>query len=522
MLTYTPDQLVKLNSEEIDILQKSNDAAALEHINSQKEQLSFLSNEQFSHLQEYYTDTMEKYRLLYEAIVSGFSSPTKPGFPEFIYNINLKDGSIETDRNGRRISYSTEVLAPCTCAMLHYINSECNDVYVVIPHIKGPERTVEKIIDECHRSYDINKKTNLDKFAQGAFNPEEEPEFPFSFPIKSSKAPLPRITELPELCPTAHKFKELRDEQKTQNALINILSKDMLPRDIYRLSITSKYPGDLEELIRELEEKFPPYITFEKGERNLYKKHLSENERNYFDIKKTARINIPNSNRCFYIEFQFKQTNMFFAHLRSHSAYEEYRIIEAKYLAAKDAAEKKKTAENKAKIAQLKKQCDEKRELCLRIHRNAVHQSNMYVMHKLLWLDDNARGLHRKPEHPDGKYQHSIETLRKNYIVESYEPFNGATAFTTNQNEHLNKAYYLKLIGILPESFDELGKNAKIHINKAWENLTDADIKDFDRITAMAIKYQDTIRSIQKKRQLMDNNTLLNVLAEATGNSLGR
>ena len=67
----------------------------------------------------------------------------------------------------------------------------------------------------------------------------------------------------------------------------------------------------MEELIRELEQKFPPYITFEKGERNLYKKHLSENERNYFDIKKTARINIPNSNRCFYIEFQFKQTNMF-------------------------------------------------------------------------------------------------------------------------------------------------------------------------------------------------------------------
>lgn len=510
MTTYTPDQLIKLSSDEIDIIQKSNDKSDLEFIEDHKAELSFLSPQRLEDLKENFTDTMEKCRLIYEAIVSGFSTPTKPGFPEFIYNINLKDGSIETDKNGRRINYSTEILAPCTTAMLHYINSECNDVYVVIPPIKGVERTIEKIISECHRDYDKNKEKNLAKFAdESVLHTEDEPEFPFSFPPKSKH------------CPTVQRLNEWRAEKATAGALTNILTKDMLPRDIYRLSITSKYPGDLEELIHMLEEKFPDYITFEKGERNLYKKNLSENERNYFDIKKTARIKIPNSNRFFYIEFQFKQTNMFFAHIRSHSAYEEYRILDAKYQAAKDAAEKKKPSpETKAKNAQLKKQCAEKRELCLQIHRNAVHQSNMYLMHKLLWLDDNARGLHRKPECEDGKYQHSIDTLRRNYIVESYEPFNGATAFTTDQNEFLNKAYYLKMVGILPESFDELSKNAKIHINKHWENLTDADLKDFNRVTTMAIKYQDVIRSIQKERRLLDNNALLNVLAQATGNSL--
>ncbi len=522
MTTYTPDKLVKLSSEEIDIIQKSNDKSDLEFITEHEQDLGFLSLRQLEDLKENFTDTMEKCRLIYEAIVSGFSTQTKAGFPEAIYNINLKDGSIETDKNGRRISYSTEVLAPCTSAMLHYINNECNDVYVVIPPIKGVERTVEKIVSECHREFNQNKEKNLAKFETPALIDEEEPEFPFSFPARASNEPLPRLTEIPSTrCPTAQLFEDARHDKRTQNALVNILSKDMLPRDIYRLSITSKYPGDLEELIHMLEEKFPDYITFEKGERNLYKKNLSENERNYFDIKKTARIQIPGSDRFFYIEFQFKQTNMFFAHIRSHSAYEEYRILEAKYLAAKDAAAKKKaTAEAKSKILQLKKQRDEKRELCLQIHRNAVHQSNMYLLHKILWLDDNARGLHRKPEYANGKYQHSIDTLRKNYIVESYEPFNGATAFTTCAGEYLNKAHYLKAIGILPESFDELGKNAKIHINKAWENLTDADIKDFDRITTMAIKYQDTIRAIQKERRLMDNKALLDVLAQATGNSL--
>lgn len=495
MITYTPDQLIKLSSEEIDILQKSNDTAAQEYLAEQKEIIKFLNKDTLSHLKKYYTKTMEKYRLLYEAIVSGFSTARKPGFPEYIYNINLKDGSIETDKNGRRINYSTEILAPCTNSMLHYINNECNDVFVVIPPIKSIERTVEKIISECQREYKINHEENLQKFEDNTPPVDEyEPEFPFSFPLK------------PIHCPTAQKLEEWRNEAKTKNALINILSKDILPHDIYRLSITSKYRGDLEDIIKELQEKFPDYITFEEGERNSYKKSLSENERSYLDIKKTARIKIPNSNECFYVEFQFKQTNMFFAHIRSHSVYEEYRILEAKYLAAKDAAKRKKPSpEAKAKMSQLKKQCDEKREHCITIHRNAVHQSNLYLMHKLLWLDDNARGLHRTPELPNGQYQHSIDALQRNYIVESYEPFDGATAFTTTQDEYLNKSYYLKLIGILPENFDELGKNAKIHINKAWEHLTDADLKDFNCITAIAIKYQDTIRAIQKEYRALDN-----------------
>ena len=299
--------------------------------------------------------------------------------------------------------------------------------------------------------------------------------------------------------------------------LLNIAKEELLPKDIYRLSITSKYPGDLEELIRELENKFPPYIKFTKGERNLYKKNLSENARNYFDIKKIARITIPGSDRSFNIEFQFKQTNMFFAHIRSHSAYEEFRILEAKYKALKEAEAKRKTPSTpaaKQKLQQLKKQCEEKKELCLKIHRNAVHQSNLYLMHKLLWLDDNARGLHRKPELQDGRYKYSVETLKKNYILESYEPFDGATAFATAPDEHLNKSYYLKLIGILPESFDELGKNAKEHINKAWGTLTAADIKDFTRITSTAVKYQDIIRNIQKQRRMMDTTALLNSFAQ--------
>ena len=508
MKTYTLDQLINLDSGGIDIVQKNNDTDAQNFLEEKKEELSFLSPREYEQLKEYYTDTMEKYRLIYEAIVSGFSTSNNPGFPEYIYNINLKDGSIERDKNGRLISYSTEILAPCSTSMLHYINHECNDVFVIIPPIKSEQRTAEKMISECLREYDAEKENNLNKFTTDpTFNPEDEPELPF--PTTNDK-------KQTSSCQTALQLNDLFDEEKTSDALINIAKKDIIPHDIYRLSITSKYPNDLEELIKELEAKFPPYISFEKGERNLYKKNLSENTRNYFDIKKTARITIPETGKTFFIEFQFKQTLMFFAHLRSHAAYEEYRILEAKYQALKDAEQKNKNKNvtTRQKLQQLKKLRDEKKELCLQIHRNAVHQSNLYLMHKIQWLDDNARGLHRVPDYTDDKYKHSVDTIKKNYIVESYEPFDGATAFTTTPDEYLNKSFYLKMIGILPESFDELGKNAKDHVMKAWNTLTPADLKDFTRISKTAVKYQDVIKDIQKKRKMMDSVTLLNTFAQ--------
>ena len=198
------------------------------------------------------------------------------------------------------------------------------------------------------------------------------------------------------------------------------------------------------------------------------------------------------------------------------SAYEEYRELEADYLKQRDLYEKKKTVEAKKKMILLRKQCEEKKAQCVKIHRNAVHQSNMYLINKILWLDDNARGLRRLPSDEDGRYDMSIETLRKNYIVENYTPFDGAIEFATGEEEYLNKSYYLKMIGILPESFDELGKNAKEKVNKTWATLTDADIKTFDRITSTAIKYQDVIRGIQKRRHIMDDNAILNAMAEFT------
>lgn len=493
MKTYTAAQLVKAGSTAIDLIQQDCDTEALEYIEKYKDKLSFLSSREKENLREYYSETIEKYRLLYKAFVLGLKTEQKTGFPEHIYSINLKDGTIETDKNGRRINYTTEIMAPCTSSLLHYINHECNDLYVIFPPIKDIERTIEKIVDERKNEHQELCNNLLHSF-------EEEPELPFGI----------SLTE--ESCPTISNIYQELCQNKTNNALVSIAKDDILPQDIYRLSITSRYPHDLEILINQLSKNFPDYIKFADEERNAYKKTLNENPRRYLDRKKIACITIPNSDRQFLVEFQFKQTNMFFAHIRSHSVYEQFRILDAKYKTAQEHAKKKKGSaayeEAKAKALALKKQCEEKRILCIDIHKSAIHQSNMYVFNRIMWEDKNTSGLEGKtsdnilfPQNAKGQYLRSIETLQKNYIIEDYNQFDGATAFTTNQNEYLNKSYYLKMIGILPESFDELGKNAKIHINKAWENLTDSDIKNFDLITATAIKYQDIIRAMQKEQQ---------------------
>ena len=200
---------------------------------------------------------------------------------------------------------------------------------------------------------------------------------------------------------------------------------------------------------------------------------------------------------------------MFFAHIRSHGAYEEFRIIDAKLKNAKEQLSKKKDSEElKTRVNNLKKQADEKRKLCIDIHRSAMHQSNLYLMQKLFWIDENCKALNEDP------LPLIQRELQKNYIVESYEPFDGVTAFATNENEYLNKAYYLKSRNILPESFDEFGKSAKIIINKAWKSLSPNDLTDFNNITTTAVKYQGLIRSVQKQKEMLDNNSILSSLAE--------
>ncbi len=464
MRTYTLAEFTKYNYEEINKIQNGIDDIAQTYIDEKIEELKkVLPPKDIEQLRNYYSKTMEKYRLIHKAIVCNFDTEENPGYPREIFNIDLKTGSIER-KNGRTPPYFVRHLAPCNSAMLHYKDYN-NDIFVIIPPIKSVDRTIEKTIDECVDEWS--------QFAKKYFTATK-------LDLDAPEDTLINYAKPPRKCLTAEE----------------IVNYPRLPKDIYRLTVTSRYRSDIEQLIRNMEKRFPDYIKFEKGERNQYNRDIDENPRCYFDIKKLAKITIPGTKESFYIEFQFKQTHMFFAHIRSHSAYEEFRVLEAKLkkLTEEKPKEGKKT-EYKKKLLQLKKEVSQKKKLCVSIHKSAVHQSNLYLFRRLFWLNENANALHDSHE----REAFAENFLRKNYIVESHEPFDGATAFATNDDEYLNKSHYLKWIGILPENFDEFGKNAQAIIKKEWRGLSETELAQFDSITKMAIKYQHIIRSIQKQ-----------------------
>ena len=518
---YTLKQLVDYSTEDIYKAQANEDEENRQYLEEKLAENSLLNKQEKEHLLEYYTDTMEKYRLIYNAFVQAFSQRYMPGYPKNVFNIDLETGVIETDKDGRRISYNMKVVAPCSTSALLYIHQEYGKVYVMFPPIKSAKRTLEKILTERLREHEELQKKKIPQDA-GLNTLEEEPELPF-FNV-SAKDKNIRIN------PTINRPLLQKDNlpENFDSALTDVIKDEVLPKDIYRLSILAKYPGHLQHLMESLEEKFPSYIKFEKDERNQYKQKLSENKRSYFDIKRTARITLPGSNRSFYVEFQFKQRNMFYAHIRSHRVYEDFRILDSKYKSLlKNVKEKgaKNNPKSKADLVALAKRREEKLKLCENIHKSAIHQSNFYLMNEIHWLDENASIMSQlNPENTKlnpisvanekGQYNHSLKLLVENYIVENYTPFDGVTAFATNEKEYLNKSYFLKMLGKIPESFDELGKGAETHIKKIWNALEAADVEKFKDITNTAIRYQDVIRNLQRDKQREDTNDLEKKLSD--------
>lgn len=81
MKTYTPDQLVILDSGQIDQVQKSIDGDALAFLDDKKEELDFLNPEEQAHLKEYYTDTMENTACCTKPSSPALPRRTVPGSP---------------------------------------------------------------------------------------------------------------------------------------------------------------------------------------------------------------------------------------------------------------------------------------------------------------------------------------------------------------------------------------------------------------------------------------------------------
>lgn len=482
MDNYQIDTLGSLKPEDMDAIQKDKDEGNCDILEQYHKVLTQIIGEDgFQRLKSNFKETMKKEAYIH----NGPRKALGRNNLEAIYNLNLETGEIEINKNNKRIRYLSSVIAPCTTTAVRYWNGECGQVDVINAPMKSPERTIEKILEERikeHQELTAESMKSLDQ----TFEKEDVPFISDSLVEKH--------------CPTAEKLLRLcKDEKKAlinrkraEKAFKDIREDDLIPKDIFRLSVLVKFPEHIDKIIRHFEKNFPSYIKFTERDDNQYTKTISQNPRFYFDRKKTACVTIPDIGEKFYIEFQFKQRNMFYSHMRSHQAYEDYREAMADFEKSHSLADKKR--------------CNEAEKRCLDIHKNAVHQSNFYLLSAIAWADDTERtDPETRPLTSNGQYLESQEMIMKNYIVETYDtPFDGVTAFSTNNNEHLNKCCYLKLSGLLPENFDETKKNAKIYINRAWQNLTPMELNYFNLITEAAIRYQGVIQEKQQSEKQRD------------------
>jgi len=484
MQTYSVDDIARLDPKDVDAIAERNDNNAREFFYSQQKELTTVLGESgFQQLCNLFSGSMKKVGKIYNYIREAFHVRQ----PESIFSIDLETGEVKTNKNSKRNRYSTSVVSSFTTTTWRFWTAECGPVDVVDPPMKSPERTIAKIFEERIKEHKelISKKMK----ELSGFDTEEQRENSFFESLSLVDDHCPTIKQLRNLY--CLERQTLVESKRVQSTFKEIREDNLIPKDIFRLSVLVKFPEHIDAIVKHFKKNCPSFMKFDKRDDNQYDKTLSQNPRLYFDRKLSAWIFMPETNEKFYVEIEFKQRNQFYAHIRSHKAYELYRQALADYERTHSLADKKR--------------CDDAQKRCLTIHKNAVHQSNLYLLYEIAWGDDNDR-TYVAPLTSNGQYLTSQEMIKNNYLIDNYNtPFDGATAFSTHDHEHLNKCCYLKLMGILPENFDETEQYAKARINKAWQALTPMDLENFNKITETAIRYQETIREKQRAEKEKDD-----------------
>ena len=428
----------------IDEIQASVDARNLSTIDAAYKQ-KFITKNEHEYLKKFFKDGMSIFREVYRSFYETFGSPINTtGF-------NPKTGEIDRDQHGKTIDYSLKVLTPFICTRLKFRDKNNNSIYVFFPKMKSAERTIEK----------INKK----------------------YKISSNKASTDNIPHIAT--------------DNTQKIYQN-MRPDFSPRishlhDILRLTITCKYLSDVKRIKRKLSENKNEYYTFNLTDTDdRFDMPLSENKKKYYDITMIMHQHMQTGEK-FDVEVQLKINTLFQGDIRTHSIYERARQIEAQ--SSPDDTVEMKQAQNKAieiYNTHIKK-----------INQNSIHLYNMMVLDKAFRVEDNDyRALRIAPDYQDGTYEKCRKFISENYMVESYDDFDPNTAFSADNLT--NKMCFLKLIGALPQNFDEFSESADKKINQEFNKLDHAGRRRFQKINDVAERYQPIIQKIITSRKKHD------------------
>ncbi len=451
MEEYKVRDIVNLPEEEIDRIQEKINAQNLELISNAYTEHR-ISGDDREYLLNFYRDGMTVYREVYRALFELFKHP------EFTCALDLATGKVDTDSQGNEINYGLKAVTPFTCTRLEYVDKFNNPIYVIFPKMKSASRAIEKIESEYGAEY----KQDLKKISRFIFEDEDREAF--------------------------------------SETLQNLKPKSAKLHDILRLTVTCKYLTDVERIKRVMTEnrhngKRNYYINPNET-RDRFLKPLAENQKKYYDIKMIMH-QMYTGGQTLDVEVQLKIHTLYMADLRTHKIYEDVRSIEA-------LLEKEKSRMNSNEIRQKQAQIKILNNRIRQINENAVHQYNMMVVDKARRIeDDGYRPLRVRPDYADGTYHECRQIISREYMVESFLPFDPQTAFSARDN--LNKLCYLRMLGKLENDFNEFSDDAAKTINLYFSQLSQAEMERFNGINEIAGRYAPIIRKKIQTRQKQEN-----------------
>ena len=463
----TAKDLANIPREQIKEIQNRRDKLAIATFDTALAEGRITEND-YNYLIEAFQDGMGWCRLIYRSMYETFGSP--------IYTTGFDPitGEVDRDKNGKTIDHTLKALTPLAPTRLKFIDKNNNALYAIFPKMKSAERAVEKLETELHRDYNEEMTAALDQL----FRDEDRDAF----------------------C----------------ERLQNITPAYTSLRDIYRLTVTAKYLSDVKRLKKVFTEfgkknQNQFYFIVDKETRDRFDKPLSQNEKQYYDIKMIMYQQLPNKSH-FAVEIQLKIDTLFRGDLKTHELYEKARELEGK-ITSSTSPEERKLSEQLIELYNKRNK---------KINQNAIHEYNMIVLDKAYRIEDDYVAMEIEPDNPDKTYKRCADFIEDNYLVESYRPFDGSKAFSAD-NE-LNKMCFLKLIGKLPKHFDEFAEGASETVNQEFSRLQHRDRRRFAGINNIAQRYQATISKkinqrkrddIRKTKQKQINNSADNVLLQA-------
>lgn len=463
---YIPDaeEIIALSRDEIKKIQDNINKENLSKIDAAYKQGDITETEK-EYLHHYYKDPMRLYREIYKTFFKIF------GIAEKIEAINIDTGEVKRDKNGQPIVYKDlKNLTPFNCTRVTFKNAG-HEIAIIFPEMKSVERTIEKTKGEFGVEYNSKIRQTVD-----AYSKHEDRDYLIEQMqnIPSTTSHLHDILRLTITCDFLSDVKNLKElfiKNKPGNKL--------LPHNsiVYENSDEQKETG---------------YYVIPEEIRDRFEKPLDENEKKYYDIKVLMHHTIKGFG-SFRNEIQLKIKTLFYGDAKTHPIYELRRSLFALTRSTNEPEATRKMNERTLK---------EYDDLTEQINRNALHQYNMSVLDNVHCTEYNDSIPLQKDMNADGTYCDCVEFIENNYKEESYDDFDPQTAFSMDNT--INRLCFLRLIEALPQTFNELSKDAAKQINETFESLGEEDIERFKNINEVAKRYQKTIQEIINERKIKD------------------